>query len=58
MNHEAIFNIEKIKQESMLNTFLKEKYNLNVLSSNVWRRLNSIYKGTYKNLEKPIPASF
>lgn len=57
MNHAAIISIEKIKQESMLNSFLKDKYNLNLISSNVWRRLNSIYKGTYKNLEKPIPAN-
>lgn len=56
LNDNARNEIEKIRIESELDSFIKLKYNFRVIPTNIWRKLNSIYKGEYKNINIPIPA--
>ena len=56
LNYDAVKTIQRIRDESDFNSYIKETYNLNLLSTEIWKRLDSVYKGTYKNLDKPIPV--
>lgn len=56
LNNDAVKQVQRIRDESNLNAYLKETYNLSTISSDIWRRLDSVYKGTYKGLDMPIPV--
>lgn len=54
-NIEAINKIESMKGESSLNKHIKETYGLTSISSQIWKKLDGVYKGSYKSLDVPIP---
>ena len=41
--------------ESDVNTFIKSFYDITTIGGTIWTKLETVYNGTYKNLEEPIP---
>lgn len=54
-NIEAIKKIERMKNESLLNKYIKETYGFTSISSQIWKKLDGVYKGNYKSFDVQIP---
>lgn len=52
---ESIRVIQSKFCESDTLSFIKEFYGIQTVPGVVWKRIESVYKGTYKNLDVPIP---
>lgn len=53
----SIDDLKRKFDEMEVNDYIKEFYDIVSIPSNVWRRLDSIYKGTFQKFDGQIPPS-
>lgn len=55
LEDQAKNEIIRITYESKVNQYIKDNYNISTVSGRIWKSLTSVYNGTHKKTEIPIP---